>query len=71
MPGNMSVLDRRARLAVALVAVALAIAVGAGTVAGIALFAVAAALLATSASGFCPLYRLVRLDSRGRRPLPR
>ncbi len=66
----MSVLDRRARVLIALVAVAFAIGVEAGTVAGIVLFAVAAVLLATSAIGFCPLYRLVGFDSRGRRPLP-
>jgi DUF2892 family protein len=34
------------------------------------LFVVAAVMLATSAIGFCPLYRLIRFDSRGHRPLP-
>ena len=37
---------------------------------GIVLFALAAVLLATSAVGFCPLYRLFRFDSRGHEPLP-
>jgi Protein of unknown function (DUF2892) len=39
-------------------------------VTGIVLFALAAVLLATSAVGFCPLYRLFRFDSRGHEPLP-
>ena len=44
-------------------------AIGAGSVAGIVLFVIAAVLLATSAVGFCALYRLIRFDSRGHRPL--
>ena len=43
--------------------------VGAGSVAGIVLFVVAAIMLATSAIGFCPLYALLHIDSRGRKPL--
>jgi hypothetical protein len=27
-------------------------------------------MLATSAVGFCPLYRLLHIDTRGRAPLP-
>jgi hypothetical protein len=70
MPPNMSSLDRGLRALVALVAIGVAVATGAGSVAGIALFALAAVLLATSAVGFCPLYRLIHFDSRGHRPLP-
>jgi DUF2892 family protein len=70
MSPNMSSLDRGLRALVALVAIGVAVATGAGSVAGIALFALAAVLLATSAVGFCPLYRLIRFDSRGHRPLP-
>jgi Inner membrane protein YgaP-like, transmembrane domain len=66
---NMSSLDRGLRALVALVAVGVAVAAGAGSVAGVVLFALAAVLLATSAVGFCPLYRLIRFDSRGHRPL--
>jgi hypothetical protein len=48
----------------------LAVLVGAGSLGGILLFALAAIMLATGAVGFCPLYALFRLDTRGRRPLP-
>ena len=67
---NMSGLDRGLRAIVALAATGGAVAGGAGSVVGIVLFVLAAVLLATSAVGFCPLYRLIRFDSRGRRPLP-
>jgi len=70
MSRNMSSLDRGLRALVALAAAGAAVATGAGSVAGIVLFVVAAVLLATSAVGFCPLYRLIRFDSRGHRPLP-
>jgi hypothetical protein len=69
MSPNMSSLDRGLRASVALAAIVGAVAIGAGSVAGIVLFALAAVLLATSAVGFCPLYRLIRFDSRGHRPL--
>ena len=70
MSPNMSTFDRRLRVLVGIAALAAAIAVGAGSLAGIVLLVVAAVLLATSAVGLCPLYRLVRFDSRGHRPLP-
>jgi Inner membrane protein YgaP-like, transmembrane domain len=70
MSPNVSTLDRGLRIVAGLAAIGTGVAVGAGSVAGIVLFASAAVLLATSAIGFCPLYRLVRFDSRGRRPLP-
>lgn len=70
MSTNMSTLDRGLRILVAAVAVVVAVVVGAGSVAGIVLFVVAGVMLATSAAGFCPLYALVRLDTRGRTPLP-
>lgn len=69
MSPNMTTVDRGLRVLVALVAAGVAVAVGAGSLTGIVLFALAAVLLATSAVGFCPLYRLIGLDSRGRRPL--
>ncbi|HZC30979.1 MAG TPA: DUF2892 domain-containing protein [Gaiellaceae bacterium] len=69
MSPNMSCLDRRIRFVVGLVAVALAIVLGAGTIAGIVLLVVAAVMVATSVTRFCPLYRLIRFDSRGHRPL--
>ncbi len=70
MPRNMSSTDRGLRFVAGVAAVAAGAAIGAGSAAAIALFVVAGVLLATSAVGFCPLYALVRFDSRGRRPLP-
>ena len=71
MSPNMSTLDRAVRTVVAIAVAATGVAIGPGSAAAIVLFAVAAVLLATSAISFCPLYALVRFDSRGRRPLPR
>jgi hypothetical protein len=70
MSTNMSSLDRALRALVGLAAIAVAVVMGAGSAAWIVLFLLAAVLLVTSAVGFCPLYRLIRFDSRGHRPLP-
>ena len=71
MSRNMSTLDRALRsFVVAPAAIAIAFVVGAGSAGGIVLFVLAAAMLGTSAVGFCPLYRLLRIDSRGRALLP-
>ena len=71
MSTNMRYLDRGLRgLLVAPAAIVLAIVVGAGSIGGILLFALAAIMLATAAVGFCPLYRLVHIDTHGRTPLP-
>jgi Protein of unknown function (DUF2892) len=70
MSRNMSTLDRALRsFVVAPAAIVIAFVVGARSPGGIALFALAAVMLATSAVGFCPLYRLLHLD-RGRTLLP-
>ncbi len=70
MSRNLSNLDRGLRsFLVAPVAIVLAVVVGAGSIGGIVLFALAAVMLATSAAGFCPLYALFHLNTRGRRPL--
>jgi len=67
----MSTLDRVLRsFLVAPAAIVIAFVVGAGAAGGIVLFALAAVMLATSAVGFCPLYRLLHLDGRGRTLLP-
>jgi len=67
----MNNLDRVLRsFLIAPAAVAVAVAVGGGSIAGIVLFVVAAMMLATSSIGFCPLYTLLRLNTRGRMPLP-
>jgi hypothetical protein len=69
---NMSTLDRGLRsFVIAPAAIVAAFVVGAGSVGGIVLFVLAAVMLATSAVGFCPLYRLLRLDGRSRALLPR
>jgi hypothetical protein len=71
MSRNMNNLDRGLRaLVVAPAAIVLAIIIGAGSIGGILLFALAAIMLATSAVGFCPLYALLHLNTRGRTPLP-
>ena len=62
---NMTTLDRALRsFLVAPAAIVSAFVVGAGSAGGIVLFALAAVMLATSAAGFCPLYRLLHIDSR-------
>jgi len=71
MPRNMSKLDRQLRsFVVAPAAIVFAFVVGAGSIGGIPLFVFAAVMLATSAVGFCPLYTLFRINTRGRTPLP-
>jgi Protein of unknown function (DUF2892) len=71
MSRNMTNSDRALRtFLLAPAAIVVAFVVGAGTIAGIVLFALVAIVLATSAIGFCPLYKLLHLDTRGRTPLP-
>ena len=71
MSRNMSNLDRGLRtFVVAPVAIVIAVLIGAGSITGIVLLAVAAIMLATSAIGFCPLYTLLHIDTRGHKPLP-
>ena len=71
MSRNMNTTDRALRaFLVAPAAIVVAFLVGAGSIVGILLFALAAIMLATSAVGFCPLYRLLHIDTRGRTLLP-
>jgi hypothetical protein len=71
MSRNMNNSDRALRtLLVAPAAIIVAIVVGAGSLAGIVLLALAAIMLATSAIGFCPLYKLLHINTRGHTPLP-
>jgi hypothetical protein len=72
MNRNVSNLDRVLRgLLVAPAAIAAAVVVGTlSAAAGMLLFAFAAIMLATSVIGFCPLYALLRVNTRGGRPLP-
>jgi hypothetical protein len=67
----MNTSDRALRaFLVAPAAIVVAFVVDAGSIAGVLLFALAAIMLATSAVGFCPLYKLLHLNTRGRTPLP-
>jgi hypothetical protein len=70
MPNNMSNVDRAVRAVLAAAALVVAIVIGAGSVAGVVLLVVVALMGVTAAVGFCPLYALFHVDSRGRRPLP-
>jgi Protein of unknown function (DUF2892) len=70
MSRNMSNLDRGLRsFVIAPVAIVIAVLIGAGSIGGVVLFALTGIMLATSAVGFCPLYTLFHLDTRGRTPL--
>jgi hypothetical protein len=64
MAQNMGTTDRAARVVVAVAAALVAGWAGFGTAAGIVLLAVAAVLLVTGASGFCPLYVPFHLSTR-------
>ena len=70
MAKNMSNLDRAVRAFVAAAALVVAIVVGVGSVFGIVLLVVTALMGMTAAVGSCPLYALLHINSRGRRPLP-
>lgn len=62
---NMATIDRLLRaFVVAPGALAGGLVLGAGTAAGIVLLVVAAVMAATSAVGSCPLYTLLRVDTR-------
>jgi hypothetical protein len=71
MNRNMSTLDRALRaFLVAPAAVIVGALIGPVSVLAIVLYAIAAVMLVTAAAGSCPLYSLLHIDSRGRRPLP-
>ena len=64
---NMGSIDRLVRtFVVAPVAIVVAVVVGVGSVAGIVLLVLAGVMLATSAIGFCPLYKVLKIDTRSR-----
>ena len=64
MKPNTGTLDRLLRTILAGALLITAIVLGAGTVAGIVLLALAAIAIATAAVGFCPLYKLLHIDTR-------
>ena len=64
MTRNMGVFDRSLRaFVVAPAAIVVAFIVGAGTLGGIILFVVAAIMLTTSATAFCPAYIAVGIST--------
>ena len=66
---NMGRLDRALRaFVVAPVAIGSALALGASSIGGIVLFVVAVVALATAATGVCPTYALLGIDTRGGHP---
>ena len=70
MTKNMGTIDRAARaFLIAPTAAIAALALGAASITGIVLLVVAGAMVATAAVGFCPLYSLLGISTRGRRPL--
>lgn len=65
MKKNMGRADRGIRVLVAAGAVAGSGVLGFATAGGIVLLAVAAVMAATAASGYCPLYALLRIKTSG------
>jgi hypothetical protein len=63
MNRNMGTADRVVRLVLAVAAIVGGIAAGSGSALGIVLFVVAAVFVVTSLVGFCPLYRLVGINT--------
>jgi hypothetical protein len=63
MAANVGNADKAIRVILAVVAVILALVAGASSPLGIILFVVAAILLVTALAGFCPLYRLVGVNT--------
>jgi len=64
---NMGSIDRLVRtFVVAPVAIVVAVVVGVGSMTGIVLLVLAGVMLATSAVGFCPLYKALKIDTRSR-----
>jgi hypothetical protein len=67
MGANEGVLDRALRITVGLLALVAGLALGATSVAGIVLLVVAAIMFLTGVVGFCPLYKIFRINTAARR----
>lgn len=63
MRTNEGTTDRILRAAAGVVALVIALMAGLGSVGGILMLVVAAILLVTAATGFCPLYRVLGLST--------
>ena len=69
---NMGTFDRAVRAFVlAPTAFGIALGLGATSIGGIVLLALAGVALTTGATGVCPAYIPLGIDTRGRTPLPR
>jgi hypothetical protein len=66
MKGNVGAMDRGVRVVLAALGWWLAASVGYATVGGVIVLVVAGILVATAAVGYCPLYALLSVSSRGR-----
>jgi hypothetical protein len=67
MQRNMGTADRLVRgILIAPAATIAAVPAGAATLAGVVLLVLAAIMLVTALTGFCPLYRLFGIDTLGR-----
>jgi hypothetical protein len=68
---NMGATDRGFRaFVVAPAVIVAAIALGASSIGGIVLLVIAGVMLVTAATGRCPNYVLLGIDTRGGKPLP-
>ncbi len=63
MTANVGSPDKVARIVLGVVAAIVAFLAGAGSVLGIVLLVVAGVLIVTAVTGFCPLYRLVGVNT--------
>lgn len=63
MVKNVGSPDKIARYVIAVVAVIVALMVGAGSVLGIILFVVAAVMVVTALLGFCPIWRIIGVNT--------
>ncbi|MEZ5093468.1 DUF2892 domain-containing protein [Nocardioides sp.] len=63
MTTNVGSPDKIARIVLGVVAAVVAFLVGPASVLGIILFVVAAILVVTALTGFCPLYRIVGINT--------
>lgn len=63
MHRNEGNLDRIVRLVIAAVALAIGVAVGFASIGGIVAAVVAVIMVVTAASGFCPIYAVLHLDT--------
>ncbi len=65
MKGNVGTADRAARLVLAALGWWLAASVGYATAGGVIVLVVAGILVVTAAAGYCPLYSVLSVSTRG------